>query len=66
MKTLKSTNFLSLILGVICVSILFTPTIAQEYDDMYFNKSDRKKIKTENSKVVAHESKTVPLLKKLP
>ena len=47
MKALKSINFFSLTLGVVCLSVIVTPTIAQEYDDMYFNKSDRKTVKVE-------------------
>ena len=58
MKTLKSTDFLSIILGVVCLSILFTPSIAQEYDDMYFNKSDRKKIKVEKKVAISDKNTT--------
>ena len=48
MKALKSINLLSLTAGLLSIAVVFTSANAQEYDDMYFNKSDRKTVKAEN------------------
>lgn len=56
MKELKSTRIsilTSLILGVF-VSV--SSVMAQEYDDMYFNKSDRKKVKVEKKNAVSENA----------
>jgi len=58
MKEHKSIKFSSSLLSLLSLLLIFSSVNAQEYDDMYFNKSDRKKIKTENKRVVAQEIKT--------
>ena len=58
MKEHKSIKFSSAILNLLSLLLIFSSVNAQEYDDMYFNKSDRKKIKTENKQVAAQEIKT--------
>lgn len=55
MKTLKSINFASIIfLGFFITGISFQ-AIGQEYDDMYFTKSDRKTAKIETKKSTTSE-----------
>ncbi len=55
MKTLKPINFaLSLTLGFF-ISAINIQAIGQEYDDMYFTKSDRKTVKVEAKKSNASE-----------
>jgi len=55
MKTLKPINFaLSLTLGLFLAAISFQ-AIGQEYDDMYFTKSDRKTVKVEAKKASVAE-----------
>jgi len=59
MKKYKSNKFYSIVITILSLSIVFVGANAQEYDDMYFNKSDRKKIKTSNKAVLATDAKTI-------
>ena len=56
MKGFKLTSFFSMSLSLICLSALFSGVVAQEYDDMYFNKSDRKRIKVENKVAISDKN----------
>ena len=55
MKALRILNSSTLSAGLLSVAVLFTPAIAQEYDDKYFSKSDRKEVKKEKSKDISAE-----------
>ena len=57
MKGFKLSKFFTLSLSLIYLSGVFSVVVAQEYDDMYFNKSDRKSVKVE--KVVAVSDKGI-------
>ena len=58
MKEHRSNKFYSSLFSLLGLLIIFSSVSAQEYDDMYFNKTDRKKIKTENNKVNAQQIKS--------
>lgn len=47
MKALKSVNILTLSVSILSLMVIFSSVNAQEYDDMYFSKSDRKTVKVE-------------------
>lgn len=49
MKTLKLANFLTFSASFLSVMVVFSSVSAQEYDDMYFSKSDRKTVKVEKT-----------------
>ena len=51
MKASKSSKFLALSLSLIYLLAGFSVANAQEYDDMYFNKSDRKTVKVKNATI---------------
>lgn len=57
MKANESIKFLSVVAGFLSLSIILNPVMAQEYDDMYFNKSDRKTVKSNKYNTLAVESK---------
>ena len=59
MKTLKLVKSSTLAVGLLSLSLIFSAAFAQEYDDMYFNKSDRKKVKTNNPEELTASSKSV-------
>ena len=58
MKELKSIKVYSMFAGLLSLAVVFSSANAQEYDDMYFNKSDRKTVKAEN-KTASKESKNL-------
>ena len=51
MKALKSIKYFYISVVLLSFAILIAPSMAQEYDDMYFNKSDRKTSKIEKADV---------------
>ncbi len=51
MKALRSIKLSPLFAGFLGIMVMFTTANAQEYDDMYFNKSDRKTVKVEKATV---------------
>lgn len=57
MKSIKSIKILSLSVGMLGMTVLYSAVNAQEYDDMYFNKSDRKTVKVEKPVVIPENSK---------
>jgi len=58
MKALKSIKNLSLVFGLMSLAVIFSSVKAQEYDDMYFNKSDRKTVKVEKNIAVSDNNKS--------
>lgn len=58
MKELKSFKVYSVFAGLLSLVVIFSSANAQEYDDMYFNKSDRKTVKVEN-KTLSKENKNL-------
>jgi hypothetical protein len=58
MKELKSSSVYSVFAGLLMLAVVFSSANAQEYDDMYFNKSDRKTVKFE-SKILTNENTSV-------
>jgi hypothetical protein len=58
MKALKSFKVYSIFAGLLGLAVIFSSAYAQEYDDMYFNKSDRKTVKVQ-SKALTKESKSL-------
>lgn len=57
MKALKSIKFLSLSISLLSLTVFYSSVYAQEYDDMYFSKSDRKTVKVEKTTVLSKENK---------
>lgn len=57
MKAFKSVKKLSLIVSLIFVTSIYSSAIAQEYDDMYFNKTDRKTVKIEKTTLLTNSNK---------
>lgn len=53
MKTRKSIKFLSSFVCLLGLTVIFSSVFAQEYDDMYFTKSDRKTVKVDKATVVS-------------
>lgn len=49
MKALKSLRLLTTSVSFLSIMLIFSSVNAQEYDDMYFSKSDRKTVKVEKS-----------------
>ena len=49
MKALKIIKFSTLTLSLLGILVIYSSVNAQEYDDMYFNKSDRKTVKVEKT-----------------
>ena len=56
MKALKTIKFLSLSVTLLSIAVTFSSVKAQEYDDMYFNKSDRKSVKVEKATVLSGDN----------
>ncbi len=57
MKALKSVKKLSLVVSLIFTTSIYSSAIAQEYDDMYFNKTDRKTVKIEKTTLLTSNNK---------
>lgn len=51
MKAIKSISLLTKTVGFLSLILIFSSANAQEYDDMYFSKSDRKTIKVEKTNI---------------
>ena len=58
MKALKTIKFLSLSVTLLSIAVTFSSVKAQEYDDMYFSKSDRKSVKVEKATVLSGDTKS--------
>lgn len=58
MKKIRNIKLSSIFAGLVGISVACTSVYAQEYDDMYFNKSDRKTIKTQNKALLSTDLKT--------
>jgi hypothetical protein len=57
MKKMRNIKLSSILAGFMGVLVVFSTANAQEYDDMYFNKSDRKTIKSEKKALVSADLK---------
>jgi hypothetical protein len=58
MKKIRNIQISSILVGLVGVLVAFSSVHAQEYDDMYFNKSDRKTIKSEKKALVSADLKS--------
>jgi hypothetical protein len=59
MKELKSIKLSTLFAGLLGILVSFSTVNAQEYDDLYFNKSDRKTVKSESKATLAKDAKSL-------
>ncbi|MCK5699970.1 MAG: hypothetical protein KAI29_02420, partial [Cyclobacteriaceae bacterium] len=57
MKALKSIKFLTLLISLLSITVIYSSVNAQEYDDMYFSKSDRKTVKVDKTAVISNNNK---------
>ena len=57
MKALKSIKILTLFTSLLSIAVIYSSVNAQEYDDMYFGKSDRKTVKADKTVVISDNNK---------
>lgn len=57
MKAFKSIKLLTLLISLLSITVIFSSVNAQEYDDMYFSKSDRKTVKVDKAAVLSNNDK---------